>query len=305
MIVSTCRVDVQRDLRRAYVLHITNLEDQAYEYQVTFVMTVLPGFWTTPKGSKDLEKHLAFTGTSYLTEQGFRRVAVPPSLYTAGGEAFSKKVRIWIGARQTGWVGMEPAVQPGGRFSMFRPRASSPLDNLEGYVSLSLPVRRPVRGRLLSEPQSLTPVRVLLNPETRTINRSGGQRMDIWEDDPPVSTGEFYPTVDPPLRQSGFTYVPAETIERIEPLHVATGKAENELTPDGGAGMTVESVRYALASLESDEPGDYTGAAPVAGEDRAGALLELLMDIGDDPEVARLVNQALERHQARVRLRQP
>jgi hypothetical protein len=298
MIVSTCRLDMQRDLRRGYVLHITNLEDRDLEYEVAFVLTMPQPLLLGPTPSRlDLENHVAVVGP-FATAQGFRRV---------GSDAvYSKKIRIWIGGHQTSFIAIEPTVARG--FAAFRPTL---FEHLEGYVTLSLPVRRRRKNRVmvetqvLAEPQSLTPVRVLLNPETRTFNRTGGHRMDLWEDEPPIPASFHGPAVDPPPRQTGFTFVPLSWTERIEPLHVATGKAENELTPDGGLTLTREGLHYALNAIESDDPGDYRGSSAVADEDRAGALIELLMEVGEDPEMAKAINQALDRYQARVRLRQP
>jgi hypothetical protein len=314
MVVSTCRIDVQPDLRRGYVLHLTNLEDRPFQYLVGFVLTVL----VSPMGgvvppARELDEFVRFTGDGIIGKVSFRRLVASVNHPMQGGVSFTTGVYVLVGGHQTKRIGMEPFIPVGlaGLAHALNSRTRGALDHLEGYVTLRLPIVRFPNRQFLTFPQSSDPVRVLVNPETRTVYRTGGQRLDIWTDEPPIQGGFGswwgQPPIDPPPVKSGFTYAPAATIERTEPLHVATGKAENALTPDSPKSLTVESLNYALDAVNAGtlEEGDYRGAASVADEDRAGALIELLMELGDDAELSRAVNKVLEDQQAPVRIRRP
>ena len=74
--------------------------------------------------------------------------------------------------------------------------------------------------------------------------------------------------------------------------------------PEGTRLITTENVNYAIESLKSDraEAIDYRGADLVADEDRAGALIELLGEVGNDASLIRAINHVLKEQQATIRL---
>ena len=312
MLVSTCRVDLQPDFRRGYVLHITNLEDRPFDYLLTFVVTVHSGLMSNGPTASEVERFARITGDGYFIEQPFRRMAAGESRPFETGRTYSARVRFFVGAKRTARIGIEPP-QPnvlGGIGAALGLNArQGTINRLEGYVTLRLPVARSNVRRFLTQPQADAPVRVLLNPETRTIYYTGCGRSEIYEDDPPIPNplGAIFggpQTLDPPPVKSGFSYLPSRAIERTEPLHLASGKAENELVPEGTRLITTENVNYAIDALKSDhvEAVDYRGADLVADEDRAGALIELLGEVGNDATLIRAINQVLKEQQATIRI---
>jgi hypothetical protein len=314
MLVSTCRVDLQSDLRRGYVLHVTNLEDRALEYLVSFVVTVQVGFISNGPDASEVERFARITGDSFLIEQPFRRMAAGEGRAFEPGRTYNAAVRFFVGAKKTASIGIEPP-QPlggvlGGLLNAFGGRQSYSFSRLQGYVTLRLPPARSLERKFFRQAQADGPVRVLINPETRTIYYTGGGRSEIYDDPPPTANpfGVFTggpATIDPPPVQSGFSYLPSRAIERTEPLHIASGKAENELEPEGSGLLTVENVHYAVEALKGEraEAIEYRGAGLVADQDRAGALIELLCEVGEDAVLTRTINQILQEQNAAVRIR--
>jgi hypothetical protein len=76
MLVSTCRVDLQADVRRGYTLHLTNLEDTRLDYLVTFVVTVRIPLMSSGPATGEVERFARFTGDGFSVEQPFRPSAV-------------------------------------------------------------------------------------------------------------------------------------------------------------------------------------------------------------------------------------
>jgi len=308
MLVSTCRVDLQADVRRGYTLHLTNLEDTRLDYLVTFVVTVRIPLMSSGPATGEVERFARFTGDGFSVEQPFRPSAVGKAS-PFDGATYTAGVRLRVGARRTGTIAIEPPVSFG--FGLMGARTPS-LTRLEGYVTLRLPPARTNTRRFFMQPQADRPVRVLLNPETRTINLAIGQRMDIYNDEPPVQGSlaslwggiDVANSYDPPPVKRGFALLPSRTTERTEPLHLASGKAENELEPEGSRLITAEGLEYAIASLPADgvDASEYRGAELVADQDRAGALIELLCELDNDPALAGAINQVLEKQQAAIRI---
>jgi len=309
MLVSTCRVELRPDLRRGYLLHITNLEDQALDYLVTFVVTVHTGVMSSGPPASEVERFAAFTGDAHLVEQPFRRFVGGQARIGETGHMYSASVRLFVGGKRTSRLGIEPPFAGGILGALFGGRTFA-FSRLEGYVALRLPPVRSRERRFLTQPQASGPVRVLVNPETRTIYYTGGGRAEIYDDIPPFPNplgglaGQPN-TFDPPPEQRGYSYLPSRAIERTEPLHIATGKAENELTPDGSRSFTAENVQYAIEALKNEdtEATEYRGAGLVAEPDRAGALIELLGEVGNDAALVRTINQVLKEQKAAVRIR--
>ena len=310
MLVSTFRVDLQSDLRRGYVLHVTNLEDRPLDYLLTFVVTVHVGFMSKGPDASEVERFARISGDSFHVEQPFRRMAVGESRPFEPGRTYTAGVRFFVGARRTASIGIEPPqpvlIGPFGSGA----RQTSSLSHLQGYATLRLPPARSTVRKFFTQPQADGPVRVLLNPETRTIYYTGGGRTEIYDDDPPFASplGPLFggpATIDPPPVKRGFSYLPSRAIERTEPLHIASGKAENELEPEGSRLLTTENVKYAIDALKAErvEAVEYRGAELVADQDRAGALIELLCEVADDAELTRAINQVLKEQKAAVRIR--
>jgi len=69
MLVSTCRVDLQADVRRGYTLHLTNLEDTRLDYLVTFVVTVRIPLMSSGPATGEVERFARFTGDGFSVEQ--------------------------------------------------------------------------------------------------------------------------------------------------------------------------------------------------------------------------------------------
>ena len=262
--------------------------------------------------TSEVERFARFTGDGFSVEQPFRRSTVgkaSPFDSAFDGATYTAGVRLRVGARRTGTIAIEPPVSFGFGFLGARPPS---LTRLEGYVTLRLPPARTNTRRFFMQPQADRPVRVLLNPETRTINLAIGQRMDIYNDEPPVQGPlaglwggiDVANPYDPPPVKRGFALLPSRTTERTEPLHLASGKAENELEPEGSRLITAEGLEYAIASLAADgvDASEYRGAELVADQDRAGALIELLCELDNEPALAGAINQVLAKQRAAIRI---
>lgn len=311
MLVSTCRVELLPDIHRGYVLHITNLEDQFLDYLVTFVVTVHTGLLSGSPNPSELDRFARISGDNYSVEQPFRRM-VGGGGFLSSTFTYSAIARCYVAPRRTSAIGIEPPpflTGLGAAIAGISGRRQFSFDRLEGYVTIRVPPIRSQEKRFLTRPQAQGPVRVLLNPETHAIYRVGGGQATNYDDPPPYNdplsglvTGNS--TVDPPPVQRGFSYLPSRMVERTEPLHLASGKAENELIPEGSRLITADGVKYALDALtiEEGKETDYRGADLVADQDRAGALIELLGEVGSNDTLIRALNQVLKEQKAGVSL---
>ena len=302
MVVSTCRVEWRRRInqtgdRESYRLHFTNLEDRDFEYLLNVVVTVSA---VSPFGavavSPPAHQVTQFTRFVILTGESSR---VEPFRRT--GVTYTAAVYFRVKARQT----VRLQIFPVGPFDEY------PFNRLDGYVTLRLPATRTERRPFTKQPQSDRPVKVLLNPETLCVYEIPAHTFDLYDDPPPFSLGAGWgpkpsPVVDLPPVKRGYAQVPGQVFVHAEPLHIASGKAENELTPEESRGLTAGDLRYAEDAVKSDndEATQYRGAELVADQDRAGALIELLCELEDDT-LTDAVNKILESQKAAIRISKP
>lgn len=281
MIVSTLVGQSSGDVIRGYRLHITNLEPRPYVYTVTFYITPpssdsiwaasLNEFFATFLGDNTDPAQKGFAG---VTEQRFRRAG---AVYAAG-------LTFSIESHQTMSVGLVPRSYS---------TTVGTLEALEGYVTLGLPVisDESVLRNFRRVPQSQNVVRVLVNPETTMVNtdhsRSGYTRQLDG-----VVTG----TVS--LTRLNFNVT--------EPLVTASGRAENELIPDGFKNLDLAPLQTPRRGLKKERLLAVSiGASTVPDEERARALVELLCELDTDPVGLSLVNEVLAENHASIRLSSP
>src|SRR6187399_1988223 len=121
-----------------------------------------------------------------------------------------------------------------------------------GYVTLEVPVLRDRSGKtpFRAMPQSDKPVRVLLNPETVGTKIVPGSPFGLTDRDGYVIARSW---------NSGFE------IDSIEPLVPATGKAENEIVPDGLWIFDAATVQFAPVQVTAS--GERS--APEGGSSRS------------------------------------
>jgi hypothetical protein len=299
MVVSTCRVELIRGLdhigtMKAYYLHITNLEDRGFEYLLNVVMTVSAvrplGAVIVFPAAHEVTQFAWITGVTGgpLRVESFRRT----------GDTYTAAMYFRVKPRQT----IRLRIFPRGAFD------DSAFNRLDGYVTLRLPATRTERRPFTKQPQSDRPVKVLLNPETHFVYGIPAQSFDVYDDPPPFSLGPQLgpkpaPIVDLPPVKRGYAQLPGQTFVHTEPLHIASGKAENELRPEGSRVLTAGDLRYAedAVKADDDEARQYRGSELVTDQDRAGALIELLCELEDDA-LTDAVNKVLESQKAAMRV---
>jgi hypothetical protein len=154
---------------------------------------------------------------------------------------------------------------------------------LQGHIELRVPTTRV--GRLVRMPQALHNVPVLLH----------ARREDTRH---PEVTGIREPSgVVPYTSSTGDNY-------SSEAVALASGKAENEIVPDGAVSLFEGSaVSKFIADLNTGKikPSEIAGAALLPDQERVPALIDLLDSLSADEDIDAL-NTFLRERGTRLRL---
>ncbi|MFH7245519.1 MAG: hypothetical protein ACHWZW_22010 [Spirulina sp.] len=252
--------NVSRRVIQGYFLTLSNLEDRDFTYQLEFHVTrpnpINPD--RTLAGNAIVAYDLA-GANSFLSLN-----PVAPSPATP---VFTTRFR--VPAKQTASLQLLPDLAKPGLLS-----AANPQLEIRGFVRLTLPALS--QGFRL-RPQSTTPVKVLLNPETR---------------------GTFLPNTFP---NSGGDF------DQINyPLQLASGKGLNEITPEPGSFLIdpifVDNVgiNRPLVPEFLDRPAiDLSLLSPAA---RAEVLAETLAQVDPSAENLSTVSNLLSRLEIPIRM---
>jgi hypothetical protein len=256
----------QADVQRGFRLHVTNLEDRALTYLVVFCVTppTPEALWASP-----LTQLLGVAVGGIGSYAPFHR----------SGSIYVASVRFPIEPGHTVAVTMFPSGSQD---------ESRRLSWLEGYATIELPVLRGESGErtFFARPQADRPMKVLLNPETTMIHRARpgpGYMLDK----------EGFVTGRIPVARLNF--------DTVEPLVPASGKAENELMPNGVQFLShealVEAMQPRLAAEDDAAPIAHASAA-----DRMRQLITLLGELGTEDALIHGINDVLARNRATARL---
>ena len=276
MLVSTLFAQWDVAVRRGYRLHITNLEDRAFTYTIRYWVTPPNG---EPRWAASMNQffNLFYSGPfgnpDELSLPVFRRTG---SIYVA---AYTFKLE----ANHTVSVGITPGSSP-------PPNIGTNV--MEGYVTLEVPVLRNGQGDspFRPLPQAGGPVKVLLNPETAMIHAD--------------TSGAGY-TRNLDGVTTGRVSVTRLNFDTVEPLIVASGKAENEIMPNGivllGRDALVEAVKQ-IPVAEGGHSGSLEGMSALPAGDRMAALIELLCGLDTGEDFVGELNKVLSKNQAGAKI---
>jgi len=227
---------VARRVVQGYFLTITNLEDRNLRYRLDFTQSI--------PNPANPERSLQDNADLVVDIAGVNQV-IP--LQQSGNRFFA---RFDVPAGQTASAQLLPRLTPA--------RLTNPTPDLEirGFVSLALPaLPAGTTGilRFIRVPQSETPVRVLLNPETRGTF--------LPNDFPVATTGDF----------DQINYAMA----------IATGQALNEVEPEPGGFIFIPGVlTNVLQSIDVFEP-RFTNATDL---EKTQAIVELFAQLDPSAE---------------------
>jgi hypothetical protein len=272
MLVSTMFAQMDSDVRRGYRLHITNLEDQAFTYTVRYYVTA-------PNNETGWAARLSQFFRSYVGLHEAIDSMDAPS-FKLVGSVYVAAVSFGVEPKQTMSVGIYPG-------------DSSPmvegLHFVEGYVTLELPVVRDGRSDMAfrSVPQAPDTVRVLLNPETTMIRKD-------------MSGGGYTRTQDGVV--TGRVSIGHLYFDIVEPIVPASGKAENELTPNGLVLLSKDALLEAVQSRRAIEAGNSVGAGNMPAADSMGMLIELLCMLDSHEEFLGELNKVLSQNLSAVKI---
>lgn len=91
-----------------------------------------------------------------------------------------------------------------------------------------------------------------------------------------------------------------------EGIALASGKAHNEIVPQGAWQTQVEQIDVQIAALrqaiEGNKQNDFSGAREIADDNRLAALLDLLAEFDGSPRLIETINALLREMESRVRL---
>jgi hypothetical protein len=273
MIVSTMVGQSSHDVLRGYRLHVTNLEPQAFYYAVRFWVTP-PS--VEPRWAAPLNQFFSMFGNAGVTQELFRRQG---SVYVAG-------MTFAIEPQQTVSVGIGPLAYSSG---------VGDLSTVEGYVTIELPVRSDPNSatNLRRLPQSNAAVRVLLNPETTMVNEDHHGAGYTQQLDGVVT---------------GRVSVTRLNFNIVEPIIPASGKAENEIDPNGIRLIEMTSLHDPHGTVVHQlvpEELHARGSQSIPDDERLRALMELLCELDTNASVLSQLNDILTQNQATVRLCEP
>ena len=239
---------VARRVVQGYFLTIANLEDQDYTYRLDFHIS-------TPN-PPDPDRTLAGNAVVLFDIAGANN---PLPLFPSGPDTFS--TTFLLPAKQTASLQLLPDLTPA-----LLTQANPDLE-VRGFVRLRLPALFDGLPLPLFEPQSETPVQVLLNPEIR---------------------GTFLPNGFPP---GGGDF------DQINyPLELASGRGLNRIEPESNPFLlfTPNLVGELVEQLPlREQPSiDFGALTPVA---RSEALIELLAQVEPSEENVRNISDLLSK----------
>jgi hypothetical protein len=280
MIVSTLfgQNDPPRDfpvVRRGYRLHVTNLEDRAFTYLVRFRVTppsAEPRWASVLNQFFDISAGL-YGGFTPAWVQTFRRTG---NVYV-GGITFTVEAGQTVSAVCAANANLDP---PDG------------VTLLEGYVTIEVPVLRNDNDKAMFRafPQAMGPVKVLLNPETTMTHKGNPMGGGVRDMDGYVR---------------GHVGIPPLDFDTVEPLIVATGKAENEITPNGNSVLRRDALIQTMAAQKPGESSGLEGTDHLPAADRMRLLLELLCDLDTNDKFVAELNKVLNQNEATARICRP
>jgi hypothetical protein len=251
------------NVRRGYRLHISNLEDRAFTYTVKY--------WVTPPTN---EPRWAAALNLFFTFYDEDSVA-----FRRTGGVYMAAMTFVVEAKHTVSVGITPNLNFAGveGFKL-----------LKGYVTLELPVLRntPDNPYFRSVPQADVPVKVLLNPETTMVHMDTSGRGMTQNMDGVVT---------------GRVSVTRLNFDTVEPLIPASGKAENEVTPNGIHLLSHDALVNALKLSRATEERSF-GTESLSPAERMGTLIELLCDLDTQEEFVAELNGVLGENRAAARI---
>jgi hypothetical protein len=272
MLVSTMYAQSDERVRRGYRLHVTNLEDRSFTYTVKY--------WVTPPTPEP--RWAAALNQFFTLYAGLYGAGTDNSIqgFSRTGSIYVATMSFVLEAKHTVPVGITPNL------------ANTKLDGpylLEGYVTLEVPVVRPGRGEesFRAQPQSDGPVKVLLNPETTMVHRDPdgvGVTLNLNGE----VTGEI-----------SRTRLNFDTVESLVP---ASGKAANEIMPNGILVLTHDTLQDALHSISRLETGARAGSENLPAADRIRTLIELLCELDTKKEFLAQLNKILGKNHAAARI---
>lgn len=264
MLVSTMFSQRAADVRRGYRLHITNLADRTLRYTVRYCVT--------PPTSE--ARWAAMLNRFFILYGSNRQIDISPFRHT--GSIYVAAASFVVEPNNTVSVGITPDV---------REFPEEGIDVLEGFVTLELPVTREGQGdlRFRSVPQANGPVKALLNPETTMIH-TDPSRAGYTQNLDGVVTGRVSVT--------------RVNFDTVEPLIPASGKAENEITPNGIRSLTLDAFVEAVKLSRTVEAGTFVDVDNLPAADRMGTLIELLCELDTKKELLIELNKVLSKNGA-------
>lgn len=236
---------VARRVVQGYFLTVTNLEFKPLTFRIRFNIS-------KPNPAGDPDRTLFGNAGLFYDIAG----ANDPIPLSGNANSTIFGGTFVLPARQTASVQLLPNA------SLFA--AQNPDFEVRGFVTLNLP-------RLKGQPQSTTPVRVLLNPEIR---------------------GTFLP--------NGFPNGTAEDFDQINyPLTVATGKALNEIASDNPRITLPVITPEVLQSLPADAVESLLDADDL---EKSQSLIQLMAELDGDPKNLENLSDALSKLNIPVRV---
>jgi len=260
-------------VRRGYRLHITNLEDRAYTYTVRY--------WVTPPNEEGgwaatlNQLFYIFDSDVYSPAQS----GWPPQ-FLRSGNVYVAAQTFEVEPKQTVTAGIMLGTSS-------RPSSDIKFPSVaEGYVTLEVPVLRSKQDSPFRPfPQAMGPIKVLLNPETTMIHTD--------------RQGQGYTSTLQGVT-TGFVSRTHLDFDTVEPLVPASGKAENEITPNGVIPLGRDALVEAVKTSHVIEGRPVTSDLPVAGQ--MSALIELLCGLDAHKEFVDELNEVLLKNGAQVRI---
>ena len=270
MIVSNfcigARVFEKRTRYTGYTLQITNLE--AVDLEFLFEVFVTPVAAEQPVF---VPSHVPMSDVEFNRVKNSVRSNPGPLHFSIAKNVVHGQVRVPIPAQSSRRVWLDNA-------------GAWEWHSAAGYVGLRLPAGRS-RDRYKLDVQIDQPARVLLHANHESYRP--GRRLNI---------SDFHGVVH--------YYSAMGDDYSAENVTIASGRAENEIPPEGwmfeGAAEFLKALKDGKLQMR-----DQRGAQDLPDDERPAALLDLLLGFGTNREQVDLINELLTRYKAPVRLKRP
>jgi hypothetical protein len=245
---------IARRVLQGYFLTITNLEDEDYFYRVTFNISF--------PDSNDPNKKL-FNNHVFITD-----VAGSNTFVTLAGNANATRYsrNVTVPARKTALVTLLPAIPASGATIDDFFATPNPQLEVRGYVELTLPRSFSFPGSVFGTPQSMTPVNVLVNAETRST---------------------FLPDNFPSANPSDFDQINS-------PLPLAEGRAQLQIPSDPRFVFFPNPIEPDLDIVQPINPDIITELETIDGDTRTQMLLTMLGQAAQTPAARESITQLLD-----------